>query len=354
VSPFTDLLVFDAHFHVHAASGLRELAGVIREAGLAGMALMSLSACGAGREAQNLLVLSAKRASPEGFWAFPGLVYPPPRLRDGLDLAAQARQLVAAGADGVKMIEGKPNTQKALGLPLNDPVYDGFYGFLAAEQVPLLMHVGDPATFWDADACPDWARRKNNFWGDGTYASLEDLYGQVDDVLDRFGGLQVTLPHFYFLSDDRPRAESLLARYPNVRLDLTPGSEMYVNFSRDPAGWRAFFERYADRILFGTDNRAPLDGAAAHAATQVARQRRFFETAEPFETEWGTLHGLGLSRETLRKLYSENFLGWVGARPRPVDVPAAEEYRRTLLENLRRWDAPQSSLDAVRGVPVGP
>jgi hypothetical protein len=277
--------------------------------------------------------------------AFAGLVYPPPDRRDELDPAAQARQLIAAGADGIKMIEGKPNTQKGIGLALNAATYDGFYGFLASEEIPLLLHVGDPATFWDGDACPPWARRRGWFWGDGTHASLEELYGQVADVLGRFAGLQVTLAHFYFLSDDRPRAEALLDRHPNVRLDVTPGSEMYVNFSRDPGGWRDFFERYRDRILFGTDNSAPRDGdAAGQAAVLVARQRRFFETAEPFDTEWGTLHGLGLLPDALRLLYADNFLRWAGGEPRPLDTAAATEYCRGLLDDLRRWGTPKPQL----------
>lgn len=48
-------------------------------------------------------------------------------------------------------------------------------------------------------------------------------------------------------------AAKVLDKYPNVCFDLTPGCEMYPNFSKRRDVWREFFIKYSDRILFGTD-----------------------------------------------------------------------------------------------------
>ncbi len=59
--------------------------------------------------------------------------------------------------------------------------------------------------------------------------------------------------HFFFLSAQLPRLAELFERFPNMHVDLTPGIEMYHNFSRNPQATRDFFLRYQERILFGTD-----------------------------------------------------------------------------------------------------
>ena len=70
---------------------------------------------------------------------------------------------------------------------------------------------------------------------------------------------------------------------------------------------RAFFLRYADRILFGMDMAPDPDGYAIHY--------RFLETFDesfdydtdptPGQGRW-QIHGIGLPEEVLRKVYSDN------------------------------------------------
>ncbi len=73
-------------------------------------------------------------------------------------------------------------------------------------------------------------------------------------MLDKHPRLNATLAHFFFLSEYRDRVEEILEKYPNVKFDLTPGWEMYIAFSKDTEGWHDFFEKYSERILFGTDS----------------------------------------------------------------------------------------------------
>lgn len=48
------------------------------------------------------------------------------------------------GCDGVKILDGKPDSYRTIGRRLNDK----FYAFCEEMQIPVTMHLGDPANFW--------------------------------------------------------------------------------------------------------------------------------------------------------------------------------------------------------------
>jgi len=173
-------------------------------------------------------------------------------LEQGLEgLAGQIDTLQAIGFDGLKLIEGKPMVRKLLGLPLDGPEYAGLWAALEERAMPVVLHLADPEEFWDADLCPDWARAQDWYYGDGTYPLKEDLYAEIDRVLQRHPRLKLILAHFYFLSADLRRAGAFLDAHPGVCFDLTPGVEMYLNFARGLDAARDFFIRYQDRLIYG-------------------------------------------------------------------------------------------------------
>ena len=59
-------------------------------------------------------------------------------------------------------------------------------------------------------------------------------------MLDKFPKLKITFAHFFFLSDNPDEAVRIMEKYPNALFDLTPGGEMFVNFSKDPEYWHDF------------------------------------------------------------------------------------------------------------------
>ncbi|NIN10780.1 MAG: amidohydrolase family protein, partial [Gemmatimonadales bacterium] len=188
---------------------------------------------------QNPVALLVKALHPGRFYAFGGLHYKKVG-GEHEDFAEQARRLLQAGCDGMKMIEGKPTTRKALGHPLDDPMYDDYYAFMEQVGAPILFHVGDPRTFWDPELCPPMAKEHGWFYGDGSFPTLDQLYREQQSVLESFPDLRVIFAHFNFRSDDIAAARGLLDRRPQVSFDITPGGEMYVNFTEDPDLWRGF------------------------------------------------------------------------------------------------------------------
>lgn len=285
----------------------------------------------------NPPALVAKALFPDRVYVFAGLdhsaylsggkVSTPP-------LAEQIDRLRALGADGIKMLENKPTARKMLDIPVDGPYFADYFAHAEETGIPILWHVADPEEFWDPDKTPGWAKERG--WGyDESFVAKEQLYAEVERVLQRHPRLQIIFAHFFFLSADLDRAASLLDRFPGVHFDLAPGIELLYNISRDPDRGRRFFERYRDRILFGTDissNQSP-----AEAALRSGIVTRWLETDEEYRVpegadfllgppEDGVMRGLALSPETLAQIYGGNFTRLAGPRPAPLnrDLAIAE------------------------------
>jgi predicted TIM-barrel fold metal-dependent hydrolase len=343
---FLDLGVVDGHFHLHSevvrTDFVTNLGEIMRACRVVSLAIACCTAA-YGRLGDNLMAALAKEAYPEQVYTFGGVAHHLPAVpEERIDPAGQARKLVQIGFDGIKMIEGKPSVRGALGCPLDAPLYDDYYAYLASEKVPLIWHVGDPAHFWAGGRL------------DAGMPGREELYREVDRVLDRFPGLKVIFAHFYFMADDLERAAQFLDRHPAVSFDLTPHPDMYVEFSRDPDQARTFFLKYQDRIIFGTDNHgedrdfppgAPLEYWPVY---KVAAMRAFLETDEAFPGWHHSLRGIALGREVLDKVYRENLRHYVGERPRPLNTDLAIEEGERILALARRYAIVHHMLPEVR------
>ena len=326
--------VVDCHVHLRGLAAVEGLFEIRRRLGLHRMNLVCIvdPATGSG----NAEGLYAKAAAGGALYCFGGLNHAAAFSGGKVSAPSPARQvddLLAAGCDGIKLIESKPDSRRKLPQPMDGEYYREFFARAEARGAPLLWHVGDPEEFWDASRAPSWAVRHGWTYGPGDIP-LEDLYAEVEHVLDRHPALRVVFAHFYFLSADLPRARRFLQAHPNVMLDLAPGIEFLHNLSRDRAGAREFFIAHQDRIVFGTDIFGHSPPAQAAARAEIIR--RLLETAEEFAVpeeadellEPGgppRIVGLDLPVKVLEKIYHANFEGLAGAKPRGLDVRQAIE-----------------------------
>ncbi len=326
-----NISIIDSHIHCDTPALIKEAIPAVFEAGIEKMAVLSYGHMGradrmGSRGNSNPSVLAAKSLYPDRVFAFGGINHIPALTLSEKafekNLVEQARFMIETGFDGIKLIESKPAMYVTYPFQLHEPVVDPFFGLLEDEQFPLLWHVGDPATFWDPEQVPPWAKERGWYYGEGDYPALETLYQQSQEVLKRHPKLQVTFAHFYFLADDLQRLGELFDRFPNMRVDITPGREMYESFSSNIQKARDFFIEHTDRILFGTDimiraGRFDKEEMISH----IAWIRRFLETAETFkaETKGLTISGISLPKESLQKIYSGNFRSIVGQNPKKLD-----------------------------------
>jgi predicted TIM-barrel fold metal-dependent hydrolase len=335
-SDFADVKIIDAHIHFRDLKWTEAVLQLMDQVPLARVNFVSTPNFETVNQNAELIYL--KTHYPGRFYASGGLDYlqamaDPAGMSDAL--GAQIRILKSIGFDGLKMIEAKPTARKRFQIPLDAPEYEGMWAALEELQMPIVCHVADPEEFWNRDTIPEWARGLNWFYGDGTYPTKEALYAEIDHVLDRHPALKFVFAHFYFLSADLERAARFLDAYPSVCFDITPGGEMYNNFTRNYDDARAFFIRYQDRIIYGTDaSTGAIERSGLEEPLSFAHYvRTFLETGEPFTPppmipHWlqdglDAILPLGLPREILEKIYHANFERVYGASPAPLNQEAA-------------------------------
>lgn len=332
------LPIIDSHTHCRTISSVSGLLQILSAADLKAMNVASRAL----HHSMNAVSLLAKSRLPAKIYYYASIDYSHPNALNGeADFAGHIARMLDLGADGVKMFEGKPSVRKKIGLPLDSPAYDDLYEMLQARSTPVLFHVGDPEEFWDADLIPEVARRFGWDYTDGTFPSKEGLYREVEGILAKFPKLRIVFAHFYFLSADLKRAARFLDEWPSVRLDLTPGAELYWNLRKQLGPARDFFARYQDRILFGTDNTGATPEGIENNRKKIADIRSFLETE------------LRLDNGILEKIYSANFISLAGPKPKPLNTaksvaiceewadawvkrPGLEQEAATVLEVVKR------------------
>ena len=364
---YRDEPICDSHVHLTSAMPLEQTAawldGYARYFGCSRIALLGLphSSRAANTDPSNNLkalylksLLNSESVPRPGakaesvrclFYALGGLFHHFDARDTASGFLAQVEELYETGYDGVKLLLGKPELRKRLGVPLDDPLFDPFYRFCEDKAFPVTLHLGDPAAYWlpwDNGHAPNY---------DASFPTLDGLRAETEGILLKHPRLDLVLCHFYFIADDPDAADEFLMRYPNAKFDLTPGSEMYAGFSRHPDEWCDFFRRHRTRILFGTDadnwaRSFPLtEKDYEHNYSYIFNLvRNALEAKEPFrfeDVDWGPLIPLDPDDETRRLIYSGNFIRRMG-EPRPIAPASACAAVKKLIPLYEAGEVPGS------------
>jgi len=348
--------LIDSHVHLRHVNERSALERIRRYVGVERMNIV----CIYGREVinHNPPAFATKAEYPDRFYVFGGLdhaAYWSDGRIETPSLVEQVDRLLAIGCDGIKMLENKPTHRRMVDIGIDGPYFADYFAHVEALGVPIVWHVNDPEEFWYPDLTPGWAAERG--WGyDETWIPKEQLYSEVESVLERHPKLNIVFAHFYFLSADLPRAARLLDRFPNVKLDVCPGIEMFYNMSRDVQVSHDFFIKYQQRLILGTD-------ISSNHTDEEARLRlgiitRWLETADEFRVpegadfvlgppEDGIMRGIDLPSDALENIYRMNFEGLVGAHPKPLNCDLAiEESMRIAHEAAELNGVPIESTQA--------
>ena len=239
----------------------------------------------------------------------------------------QADELARAKRDGARGLK----LLKTLGLYLRERVssgrlisiddrrFDPMWEACAALKLPVAIHVSDPEAFFlpidrfneryeELNNHPDWS-----FHG-GDFPSNAELLEARNRVFARHPGTQFVALHVGHDAENLASVSESMDKFPNMHVEL--GARI-GELGRQPRTARRFFERYQDRILFGTDATPhgeeypqQLFGNALYGIYY-----RFLETedeyfdyapaAVPPQGRW-RIYGLGLPESILRKVYHDN------------------------------------------------
>lgn len=335
---FINTKIVNGHLHFENISLIKKTKDFLSTLDIEKLAIVSYAKL--EKVNSNPQAICFKAIYPEETYILGGLDYSSVN-KDSQDmekeLANQLLKMIEIGFDGIKLLETKPDISKSMPFSIDDSVYNNFFFLLEEKRVPIIWHVADPEEFWDKDRIFPMAKIRGWDYSDGTYPSREQLYQKVERVLKRFPNLKVIFAHFYFLSANLPSLARLLDKYPYVNLDITPGTEMFLNFSKNPEKTREFFLKYQDRIVFGDDT-AIREKAGAIAKKAITEKiffiRNFLETEEGFLMPEGdenflriegSIQGIKLPKSVLKKIYSQNFFRIVGEKPSSLNISAGKE-----------------------------
>lgn len=180
----------------------------------------------------------------------------------------------------------------------------------AAERgLPVMFHTADPDAFFspidryneryeELAAHPDWG------WH-GSHYTKDELLAQRDAVFRRHPDTTFIAAHVAEKPENLAYVAQLLDAHPNLYLDIGART---AELGRQPYTARAFFLKYAPRILFGTD--------LVPEAAMYRLHFRFLETADEYfdypshasrQGRW-QIYGLYLPDDVLQAVYRDNAL----------------------------------------------
>jgi predicted TIM-barrel fold metal-dependent hydrolase len=265
------------------------------------------------------------RSYPSRFYTFTEPSYS--RFKEPKYPTLQAQAIEHAhndGARGLKILKTlglylRENITSGTLVKIDDARFDPMWDACGQLNMPVAIHVSDPVAFFtptdrfneryeELNNHPDWS-----FYGHD-FPSNAELLAARNRVIAKHPKTQFVTLHVGNFSEDLQNVGESLDRFPNMSVDL---AARIGELGRQPITARKFFDKYRDRILFGTD-------ATPHGdefPQQVFNEQlygiyyRFLETSDeyfdyapakiPPQGRW-RIYGIDLPDTILRKVYYEN------------------------------------------------
>lgn len=230
----------------------------------------------------------------------------------------------SAGAKGLKIL-------KTLGLYLREDIttgklvkvddtrFDPMWDACGQLGIPVAIHVSDPVAFFtptdrfnerfeELNNHPDWS------FYDHDFPSNAEILEARNRVFARHRNTQFIALHVGNFAEDLENVSQNLDRFPNMSVDI---AARIGELGRQPRTARRFFDKYQDRILFGTDATPHADEFPQQIYSDKLYEIyfRFLETDDeyfdyapariPPQGRW-RIYGIELPDPILQKVYSVN------------------------------------------------
>lgn len=201
------------------------------------------------------------------------------------------------------------------GLHLDDPRMKPLFEKCGQLRMPVNIHIADPMWMYlPMDATNDGLMNAYEWRIDQSEPGLLDhaaLIQTFENVVRENPGTTFIACHFANCTYDLGIVGKMLDRYPNLYVD---NAARFAETATIPRFAKAFYERYQDRLLFGTDLGYDPQMNMDYATKFYRTAFRIMETTDDhfYEHELFTYHwplyGLGLSATILEKIYRLNAL----------------------------------------------
>ena len=299
--------VIDLHAHDHGKSDA-ELAQWVKTMDELNIQKTVILSQAHGKEFDEIVARYQKYPGRFSVWcAFDYTGYDQPGY--GLAAVAELERCFKAGAEGVGEMGDKGKgmffTEPAgWGMHFDDPRMDPLLAKCGELGMPISIHVADPKWMYEPmDKSNDGLMNAYNWRLDNQTNNLghAELLATLENAVRKHPKTTFVACHVANCCYDLSKLGALFDKYPNLYADI---SARYAEMAPIPRTVRKFFEKYPDRLVYGTDmGRHP---------NMYRTTFRILETDDEHFYEWSMfsyhwpLHGLALPDEVLRKVYSGN------------------------------------------------
>lgn len=217
---------------------------------------------------------------------------------------------VKAGVVGLKVYKSLGLTSKdnkGARIAINDIRLDPIWKACGDNNIPVLIHSGEPASFWNSkdkfnERWLELRQKPNRYRDPEINPSFEEVIAEQHDVFRKHPNTTFINAHLGWMGNDLDRLGEHLDLYPNV---LTEIGAVLAEIGRQPIRAKEFFTTYQDRILFGKDSYNVSEYYTYFRVLETNDE--YFEYYRKRHAHW-RMYGLALPDSVLKKLYYKNAL----------------------------------------------
>jgi predicted TIM-barrel fold metal-dependent hydrolase len=217
---------------------------------------------------------------------------------------------VENGANGLKIYKSLGLTAKdgaGRRIAVDDVRLDSIWSKCGELGVPVLIHTGEPAQFWqpkDAqnERLLELMQKPERFRDPEKVPPWEQIMGEQHNVFRKHPETTFINAHLGWLGNDLGRLGALMDELPNMHTEI---GAVLAELGRQPRFARDWFIKYQDRVMFGKDSWNPVEYHTYFRVLETADE--YFDYYRRRHAFW-KMYGLDLPDDVLKKLYYKNAL----------------------------------------------
>jgi predicted TIM-barrel fold metal-dependent hydrolase len=206
-------------------------------------------------------------------------------------------------------------------IQIDDPRLQPIWDFLKEKGIPVMAHIGEPVQAWrplDDPNNPHYGYYKGHpeyhAFKHPEIPTYETIISARDHWIENNPDLQILCAHMGSMSHDVDMIADRLDKFSNMFVE--PAARFGDLAGQDSKKVRTFFEKYQNRIMFGTDygNAAMQDSLTtielknerSNLNADYDRLWKYLSGTDSLEIRNQKTIGLGLSKNILQKVYYQN------------------------------------------------
>ncbi|MCB9271439.1 MAG: amidohydrolase family protein [Lewinellaceae bacterium] len=238
------------------------------------------------------------------------------KLGFGPSAIAELERCVALGAKGVGELGDKgkglfySKPTPAWGMHIDDPRMDPLIKRCGELNIPISIHVAEPMWMYEPmDSTNDGLMNAYSWRLDDQRDILDhaEMVQTLEKAVQKHPETNFIACHYANCSYDLTILGRLFDRYPNLYADI---GARFGETAAIPRFVHAFFNQYADRLLYGTDmGNNPAMYRMTFRILETEDEHFYYH--DYFTYHW-PLSGYNLGDDVLKKIYRDNAISLIG------------------------------------------